>query len=143
MQYKPLKKPAFTVIIIICIVMFTILQGYWALWPYHTAVSSSCMECSFSGDLFYASALALFIIGLLQLIYWWLKPGLIYQTVFCVMTLMLCWYATDTIIFDEREASWSTYSNIWTIGILISILQITIFGVVFGVIYYVLYPEKK
>ena len=138
MQSQLRKKLFSAGILTACIICFTLLQGYWALWPYSDGISSSCMECSFLGDLFSASALPLVATGLLHLIYWRLKPRLILKTIFCVVTLMLCWYAIDTTIFDEREASWSTYDSIWYVGILVCILQTSIFGLLFGVVYYFL-----
>ncbi|WP_316803140.1 hypothetical protein [Pedobacter nototheniae] len=141
MQNRPTNKLLFAGIVIASIVVFTLLQGYWALWDYHDGLSSSCIECSFFGDLFCASLLPLSVIGILQLIYYRLKPRLIYQTVFCMLALMFCWYIIDTIIFDEREASWSTYSNIWSIGIIICWLQVAVFGLVFGLIYYIFHPQ--
>jgi hypothetical protein len=125
------------------IIVLTMVQGYWALWDYQHALSSSCMECGFFSDLLYASALPLVATAILHLVYWWLKPGLFKKTIFAVATLMLCWYVIDTIIFDEREASWSTYSNLWSVGVLLCIRQVMAAGLIFGGSYYALQSRKN
>lgn len=132
----------FAGLMIVCIMVFTLLQGYWALWEYRTAPSSGCMDCDFSLDLLFSAALPVFALGILHLLYWWIKPRLFIRTIFCVAILMLCWYMVDTTIFDEREASWSTYSNIWWVGLRLCIFQIITFGVFFGVIYHALCPKS-
>lgn len=143
MKLDYLRKLLFAAVIITSIVVFTILQGYWVLWDYRTAPSSSCLDCDIFQDLLFSSLLPLFLTGSLHLIYCWLKPALLYRTVLCVILLLFSWYAIDTIIFDEREASWSTYTNIWWIGLEMCILQAMAFGLVFGGIYYALHPHKN
>lgn len=130
-------------LIMACIIAFTILQGYWALWEYRTAPSSGCLDCDIFSDLLLSAVLPVLAIGILHLVYRWTNPGLFRKTIFCVGVLMLCWYVIDTVIFDEREASWSTYTNIWSVGLGLCILQICTFGLLFGVIYPVLCFKKE
>lgn len=137
-----LTRLLFAGLMISCIIVFTHLQGYWALWEYRTAPSSGCMDCDFSLDLLLSAALPVVALGILHLLYWWIEPRLFVRTIFCVALLMLCWYLVDISIFDEREASWSTYTNIWWVGWRLCIFQIITFGVFFGVIYYALYPKS-
>ncbi|SHE55005.1 hypothetical protein [Pedobacter caeni] len=143
MKLDYLRKLLFAAIIITSIIVFTILQGYWVLWDYRTAPSSGCLDCDMFPDLLLSSLLPLLATGILHLTYYWLKPGLLCRTVFCVIMLILSWYAIDTAIFDEREASWSTYTHIWWIVLEMCILQTMAFGLIFGGIYYALHLHKN
>ncbi|WP_236582168.1 hypothetical protein [Sphingobacterium spiritivorum] len=120
-----------------CVVLvFTIAQGYWALWEYRTAPSSACLDCNFLPDLVLSSFLPLTAMIVIHVIFIFIKPKRIMRTCVVAFALMLCWYLIDIAIFDEREASWSTYTNIWVTGLYLCALQISVFGSVKAVIYY-------
>ncbi|SUJ29124.1 Uncharacterised protein [Sphingobacterium spiritivorum] len=129
--------------LLICIVMIlTIMQGYWALWEYRTAPSSSCLDCSFFPDLMISSLLPLLGMAVIHLVFVWIKPRLMIRAGTVALTLILCWYLIDTAIFDEREASWSTYTDLWAVSLYICALQIITFGLIAAGVYYKLYSKK-
>lgn len=115
----------------------TIIQGYWALWAYRTAPSSSCIDCDIFSDLFLSSVLPILGWLLLQPFFFWTKPGLRIKTICFAVVLITCWVIINTQIFNEREASWSTYTNIWIIGIDLSFFPSVILGGVMACVYYV------
>lgn len=138
MKRKSSKKIFVSTILILCVLIFTVLQGYWAIWDYRTAPSSSCLDCDIFPDLLFSSILPIIGLGLLQVLYFFIRPVLAVRTILSIIMLIICWTIIDTQIFDEREASWSTYTNVWEIGIALSFLPATTFGVIFGVVHYFL-----
>jgi hypothetical protein len=138
MKKKIYSKLFFAILIILCVSVFTILQGYWALWKYRTAPSSVCLDCDIFSDLFFSSILPMVSLAILHLLNRLTKPRLTIKIFLSVMILIFCWTFIDTEIFNEREASWSTYTNIWAIGICLSFLPVTTFGIIFGLSYYFL-----
>jgi hypothetical protein len=114
----------------------TIIQGYWALWAYRTVPSSSCIDCDIFSDLLLSSVLPILGWLLLQSFFFWKKSPLRIKTICFVITLIICWVTINTQIFNEREASWSTYTNVWMIGISLSFLPSAILGIITGCFYY-------
>lgn len=123
---------------LVLITMATIIQGHWALWEYRTAPSSSCMDCDIFSDLLLSSLLPLIGWLLLQLLLLWRKPTLRIKTACLVTLLFVSWACINTQIFDEREASWSTYTHIWMIGLSLSFIPSIVLGGVTGFLYYLM-----
>lgn len=121
---------------IVFIPVLTIIQGYWALWDYRGAVSSSCLDCSLFSDLLLSSTLPIIGCIPLYIFFAWIKPSLRVRAVCFAAMLVISWICINTLIFDEREASWSTYTHVWLFGLILSLSPVVAAGTFMGFLYY-------
>ncbi|WP_166921820.1 hypothetical protein [Flavobacterium poyangense] len=131
MKNQFLRNILLIVIILILIGIATVVQGYWALWDYKSSPSSSCLDCDIFTDLVISSLLPAFFIGIVNFLsfkFLWKKKIKVLGTAF---VLFVSWFIIDTEIFIEREASWSTYTNVWEISFLLAAIPILTIGILF------------
>ncbi|WP_264524478.1 hypothetical protein [Flavobacterium sp. N502536] len=117
--------------ILFLIIMATIAQGYWALWDYKTQPSSSCLECDIFLDLLFSSILPVFLIAISHVFLFKFSSKKIFRILITALILLSSWWIIDTEIFIEREASWSTYTNVWEVGFRLAVIPILTVGALF------------
>lgn len=103
--FKFLKK-----IVIIGSVIFvaTFLQAYWAMGEFSDRMSSGCLDCSFSYDVFMISLMTSIFLSILFLILHSIKNKYLKIAIEFVL-LISVWFFWNYTIFVDRESSWSTY----------------------------------
>jgi hypothetical protein len=99
------------------------------------------MDCDIFSDLLLSSLLPLLGWLLLQLVFLWMKPPLPMKTLCFVSLLLISWTGINTLIFDEREASWSTYTHIWLIGLSLSFTPAATLGSISGWLFYYIHTK--
>ncbi|WP_268846627.1 hypothetical protein [Flavobacterium aestivum] len=109
----------------------TVVQGYWALWDYRLRVSSACLDCDFSLDLVLSSLLPVLLIFIINLLIFRFISKKSIKTTITAFILISTWLIIDTEIFIEREASWSTYTNVWQEGFRLATIPIFTIGSIF------------
>lgn len=126
------------VITVLLISLTTVLQGYWALWEYRSSPSSSCLDCDIFTDLVISSLLPLFLIGLMSLFFFKYNAKWSLRLVLTTLALLTSWLLIDTEIFIEREASWSTYTNVWEVSFRLAIIPVLTVGLLFAFLFHCL-----
>ena len=107
-------------------------------------MSSACMTCSFFEDAFY---LAIMLVIFVMILFLALQKLNVKRPIYFWIMIPVCiffWWMTDYSIFNDREASWSTYTNLeihYIIGIR-SGLAIAIFSVLHYFMLKFLFKQK-
>lgn len=113
----------------------TLLQGLWALAPFASNPPSDMGRYSLAEELLVH---ALLLIPLLLLARWLGKriTHRVARVILATLLAMLAWYLVDISIFDNRVASWSTYTGL-EMGIEVlwyAALPVMVVGVGFGAV---------
>lgn len=130
-----LKKILYFIFSILAVYLFTILESYWAMWEYRTAMSSSCLDCDLFSDLVMFSLFPSITLSFVYLFFLWLQPKINIRIAISFCILFFWWLLINTEIFVDRVASWSTFTNVYQIGLSLTLLP----GITFGIIYSILY----
>ncbi|SIT33680.1 hypothetical protein SAMN05421788_11349 [Filimonas lacunae] len=119
--------------------VLTFLQGYVAVHYLKAQPSSACLTCSLESDLLSYSTLALVPLTGLLLVFGYLRVqnGLFIATT--LLLLMISWAVIDTMIFDDRVASWSTFTTaeLWLASLVGCLLPVMAGGIAWwGIAYF-------
>ena len=97
---------------LIIVFLLSFFQAYWAMKKYAKNISSNCLDCSFKEDLIMYSIITVVLFSIIIFFIKKLKKKLFLTTVLYIISLIIFWLWIDYNIFNERVASWSTYSSI-------------------------------
>lgn len=111
----------------------TLLQGLWALAPFASNPPSDMGRYSLAEELLVHALLLIPFLLLAR----WLGKRITYRLLrvaLATLLAMLAWYLVDISVFDNRVASWSTYTSLeMAIEVLVyAVLPVMVAGAGFG-----------
>lgn len=119
-------------------VLAVLIQGFWALWDYHSARVCNWLDCDILIDLFLMSLPPISFTFILTISFFTITSDRIVSTAVAIFVLLVSCLIIDTEIFVNRETSWGTYENIWHQGFCLAARPILITGLIFVLPFYAL-----
>lgn len=138
MKNKTIK----VLIYVLSVYLLTLLQTNWTLWEYRLSTSSSCLDCDLFSDAVILSIFPAFFSFLLLFLFLRLKTKATIQISLTVLFLFIFWTAITTSIFEDRVASWSTFTHTWLIGLNLTLLPGIISGIALSFVYSYLFTRN-
>lgn len=87
----------------------TFLEIYWSVGKFSKNISSGCLDCTFSEDVFLMSLFTTIFLTFLFLALSLIKNMHLKRTIE-ILILILMWFFWNYTVFVDRESSWSTYN---------------------------------
>ncbi|OMQ12704.1 hypothetical protein BXU01_07515 [[Flexibacter] sp. ATCC 35103] len=87
----------------------TFLEIYWSVGKFSKNISSGCLDCTFSEDVFLMSLFTTIFLTFLFLALSLIKNMHLKRTIE-ILILILAWLFWNHTVFVDRESSWSTYT---------------------------------